>query len=186
MLTNDSVLDKSLRLFRSAGIVRNGPNVSVEPWRAEMMTEGFNYKMNEMEAALGTSQLARVDDFIRLRGKKYLQYREGLKADCLGFQNIPEDRTSAYHLLPILVDFDEIGVSKLDYFHWMKQRGVNLYSHYLPLHQHQFYSDKGPYDNLPNAERYYKQAFSYPLHTQLKTQEINYVCELINEYFGNK
>jgi len=185
VLTNDHVLDERLRLFRSAGVVRSG-GAGKEPWRAEMAVEGYNYKMNEMEAALGGSQLSKVDGFIRQRSELYSQYRKNLTGNFIKFQKIPDDRTSAHHLLPILMDFDEGEVSKYDYYSWMKEKGVNLYLHYLPLHKHEFYSKSGSFDNFPNAEKYYEQAFSYPLHTLLKASDIEYVCDLINEYFRNR
>ena len=184
VLTNNGDLDRQLKLFRSAGIQKSQFEAAAEqPWRAEMVTEGYNYKMNELEAALGVSQLSKVDRFIARREQIYSQYRAKLKGEFLCFQKILENRTSAHHLFPILIDFEALGVQKRDYFMWMKERGVTLYSHYLPLHQHEFYSTICPSGALQHADRYYQQSFSYPLHTCLKDHEIDHVCNLIEEFF---
>lgn len=164
-LTNDAELARRMELHRSHGVTRDadlmdGP--SDGGWYYQMVTLGYNYRMTEMQAALGLSQLDRLDAFVARRNELAARYDRLLGNLPLTRPAQNPDCYSAYHLYPIQVD------DRARVFDALRAAGIGVNVHYIPVHTQPFWTARGfaPGD-FPNAERYYSRAISIPLYAGL-------------------
>lgn len=165
--TNDKKLSERMQLFRSHGVTRNPElmsKLSEGGWYYQQVDLGFNYRMTELQAALGVSQMQRLDEFITKRHK--LQERYDL---LLGYFPIikpyqVKDSCSALHLYPIQVDFDSTDKSRKQIFDELRQSGIDVNVHYIPIHTQPYYQQLGfKVGDFPNSESYYNRTISIPL-----------------------
>jgi UDP-4-amino-4,6-dideoxy-N-acetyl-beta-L-altrosamine transaminase len=182
ILTNDGELNETMRMMRSHGLSRGGK----DSWGLEMVTEGFNYRITEMQCALGRSQLAKLDRFVAHRHELVQRYRENLEHLPVTLQELSEPGdASAWHIMVARLDFEQFGFNRAKLFEAMKARGVNLMVHYLPVHMHRFYKQLGFNEgDFPEAENYYYEAISLPLHPHLKCADIDVICHRLEESLG--
>ena len=184
LLTNDGDIYERVKIMRAHGIVR-GDKVSDKsfgPWHVEMHMNGYNYKITDFQCALGISQLKKVDAYVEKRTVLAQRYREKLKGLPIHFQVSSDKTISAWHIFVILIDFEKIDKSKKEVFGELRRRRINLSVHYYPIHLNPFYQELGFREGMfPNVEKYYKNAFTLPLHPGLELQDIDYVCTQIHE-----
>ena len=183
LLTNDEDVYEQVKIMRAHGIVRGDKvnNKSFGPWHAEMRMDGYNYKITDFQCALGISQLKKLDSYVEKRTVLAQRYKDNLKGLPVHFQVASDKATSAWHMFVILIDFEEIGKAKIKVYKELKRRGINLSAHYYPIHLNPFYQELGFGEGMfPNAEGYYKKAFTLPLHPGLELQDIDYVCAQIH------
>ena len=174
--TNSKKLAEKMRIFRSHGITRNNELMSKNAdggWYYEQIDLGFNYRMNEIQAALGVSQMERLDNFILIRQniqKRYDSLLSGLSI-IKPFQH--KDSSSAMHLYPILIDLESISKSRKQVFDELKGMGIGVNIHYIPIHKQPYFSMLGfNVGDYPNAEAYYERTISIPLfHSMSKQQQ---------------
>ena len=189
ILTNDKRLFHKMKQMRSHGLAKNPPlvNGQSEPWRIEMMQEGFNYKITEMQCALGISQMGKLDIFLSKRKKLVEAYRARLKRAGLSFQSEIASSESAYHLMLVQFDFKYLGVSRRALFDRLKEKNIHLAIHYLPVHMHQFYLNIKNRDGcFPHAETYYSSTFSFPLYSDLEVDDVDYICSVLLDFLDGK
>ena len=185
VLTNNKDLYKRMALLRTHGVAK-GADVEREvgPWHTEMQTEGYNYRITEFQCALARSQLNRLDEFITKRRSLAARYRERLtKLNNLRLQNVPSPNEHAWHMMLVLFDFDALGKSKLDVHSEFRKRGINLNMHYYPIPLNPLYRDLYGFSDgdFPNAEQYWRDAFTFPLHTNLETTDVDFICDCVEE-----
>ena len=170
--TNDASLAEALRRFRSHGIVRSS---EPDTWEYNAEAIGFNYRMTDIQAALGLSQLARLDSFIERRNELADRYRELLS-------DLPVDLPPAaspgavhgYHLFVIGVD------NRREVFRQLRQAGIGVQVHYVPVHHHDVSRDiRIPAGGFPAADAYYQRAISIPLYPDLTATEQDTVVETL-------
>ena len=180
-LTNDQSLADKMRILRSHGITNDPARMTEEshgPWYYEQALLGFNYRMTDVEAALGLSQLGKLADFVEKRNK-LAQHYDSLFSDVEYVHPLVQmdDTYSSYHLYVIrILNLDrekhEILVSKL------RTSGIFAHVHYIPIHTQPFYKKLGfDWGDFPNAETYYHQAISLPLFPQLTTDDLAYIAD---------
>jgi UDP-4-amino-4,6-dideoxy-N-acetyl-beta-L-altrosamine transaminase len=163
--TNDVVLAEKMHLLRSHGISRNQnlfKKISEGAWYYQQVDLGFNYRMTELQAALGVSQMKRLDEFVSIRHQRQRYYNESLKnlPITIPFQN--PDCYSALHLYPIQVG--EAGKSRKQIFHELRENGIGVNVHYIPIYSQPYYQEMGfNKDDFPNSENYYKNTISIPI-----------------------
>ncbi|MBT8534584.1 UDP-4-amino-4,6-dideoxy-N-acetyl-beta-L-altrosamine transaminase [Polynucleobacter paneuropaeus] len=179
-LTNDLSLAASMNLLRSHGITRDASAMTHEPegpWYYQQINLGFNYRMTDIQAALGLSQMQRLDEIVFKRNNIALRYG-GLLADMplnTPWQD-PEDY-NAHHLYVIRLKLTEISNSREKIFDAMYQAGINLNVHYIPVYHHPFYQRLGfRVGYCPEAERYYSEAISIPIYPGLTETQQDHVC----------
>jgi UDP-4-amino-4,6-dideoxy-N-acetyl-beta-L-altrosamine transaminase len=188
VLTNIGMIDQKVRLLRSHGIERDekkkgGQNGS---WYYEMHEVGFNYRISDFQCSLGKSQLEKLDYFVKKRGEVAMCYDAAFGNDDRFTIPAVSDRVEhAYHLYPLQVKFDEVRVSKKDFFEYMKSVGISLQVHYIPVHLQPYYMKNFGFKpgDFPIAERFYENEISIPIFPQLKSSEIEFVVTRICDYF---
>jgi dTDP-4-amino-4,6-dideoxygalactose transaminase len=182
ILTNNETLYRKIKLMCTHGIARGEETGSMQfgPWHAEMITEGYNYKITDIQCALGISQLQKLDNYVKKRKELAQQYMQELKDVAIRFQMPLKGADSAWHIMIMLVDFQEKRKSKMDFYDELKQKGIHLALHYYPIHLHRVYRELGFKEGMfPEAEKYYEMAFTLPLHPGLESQDVHYICSQI-------
>ena len=171
VVTNNEELYKKLCAFRSHGMNKDGEMVN--DWRYEMRELGYNYRMTDIQAALGISQLKRLDKFKKRRREIVDYYNKNLDIKHL----IEKDFSNAcFHLYPILVEDRE------KFYFDAKKVGLGLQVHYIPVHTQPYYQEQGyKWGDYPNAEEYYKHCISLPLYPELTDEDLKEIVKRIKE-----
>jgi dTDP-4-amino-4,6-dideoxygalactose transaminase len=180
--TNDSDLHERLLLSRTHGITRDPARLGENPgpWYYEMQDLGFNYRLTDLQAALGTSQLSRLDLFRRRRRQIVELYNRAFRGEArLTTPYEDPSVSSCFHLYVLQLDFAAIGVSRKEAMELLKSKSIGTQVHYIPVHLQPFYRRSfgyGPGD-FPTAEAYYRQALSIPLYPAMSDEQAFQVVE---------
>jgi len=185
--TNDKEIAEKLDLFRSHGITRNEEFMSKTsdgPWYYEQIGLGFNYRMTELQAALGSSQLKRLDRFIQKRNDLAKIYDSSLCKDHIDLPKIGSLSYSSFHLYIIKIKNITDNKTHKSFFQYMRNLGIGVNLHYIPVHFHPYYKNLGFKEgDFPVSEDYYKKAISIPLYYGLQPDDQKFVIDKINSYF---
>lgn len=192
--TADETLAERLRLSRNHGMIRDpaafidrklafAADGSPNPWYYEMHQPGFNYRLSDINCALGLSQLAKLDRFVTRRQELADLYDRFLLP--LAPIMRPVSRVawgqSGWHLYVVRIDFAAIGLDRAAAMARLRERGIGTQVHYLPLHRQPYYSDRyGPL-SLPGADAYYRQILSLPLFPAMDDGDVERVVEGLAE-----
>lgn len=181
-LTNDTKLAEKLRLYRSHGIVSD-PDKMTEPshgpWYYQQVALGFNYRMTELQAALGISQLDRLDDFINKRNELAKTYDNAFENTALRSLTPAKNKLSSYHLYIVLLPNSDAQKHK-DMVIFLREKNIFSHVHYIPIHLQPYYQQLGfNKGDFPNAENYYVNAISLPLYPDLTSEEQQYVINTV-------
>jgi len=182
-LTNNEDLAKKMELLRSHGITRNEAmmkNKSHGPWYYEQIDLGYNYRMTELQAALGLSQMNRLEEFVANRHKVADFYNENLKNLPLILPYQDSDNYSAYHLYVIRLKLKEIKISHLKVFNNLREKGVGVNLHYIPVYLQPYYSKLGFKNGYcKKAEEYYSEAISIPMYAIITETQIKNIITVL-------
>lgn len=166
-LTNNDDLADRMRRLRSHGITRDPHSMKNLPdgaWYYEQIDLGFNYRMTDIQAALGVSQMTRLESYVSNRESLALRYDEFLATLPVKTPWQDSRTKSARHLYAIRLELERIGVSRKEIFDGLRASGIGANIHYIPVHLQPYYQDLGfKYGDFPEAERYYEEAISLPL-----------------------
>jgi len=196
--TRDEALAARLRQFREHGLVRDSASFIDEdisfdaqgepnPWSYEMQSLGFNYRANDLQCALGASQLRKLDHFVNSRQSLVTVYREKLRPyeDLLRPVSLTPDVRAAWHLFVVLIDFDKAGVSRAELMRSLRSLGIGTQVHYLPVHMQPYYKELCSTDfKLPGAQRYYERCLSLPLHVNMTEEDVEFVVSALLRELG--
>tara|TARA_B110000259_G_C13969311_1_gene384052 strand:+ start:196 stop:1371 length:1176 start_codon:yes stop_codon:yes gene_type:complete len=189
-LTNDDQLAEKMALYRGHGITRD-QNMMTEPshgsWYYQQIELGYNYRMTDIQAALGISQMHRLSEFVSKRHQIALRYNvllEGLPVE-VPFQL--DDTYSGLHLYVIRLKLDDIQRSHKHIFEGLREKGIGVNVHYIPVHLHPHYSAMGfqPGD-FPESEKYYSEAISLPMYPNLSEDDQDTVIEVLTSLLVSK
>lgn len=180
--TNDEMLYKKLRMLRTHGITKEGLSYNPGPWYYEMQDLGFNYRMTDIQASLGTSQIKRIDDFIRRRREIIDRYNENFEE--LDWLIIPYQEDGVFcalHLYVLKIDFTKIGKTRKQVMEELKETHIGTQVHYIPVHIQPFYVNTFgyKYGDYPRTEKYYEQALSIPLYPKMTDHDVEWVIKNI-------
>jgi UDP-4-amino-4,6-dideoxy-N-acetyl-beta-L-altrosamine transaminase len=183
--TNDKTLYEKLLLLRSHGITKD-PKVFKKnpgPWYYEMQRLGFNYRMSDLNAALGVSQLKKIEKFKKLRRQiiaKYNQAFGGLSDVVIPYEQ--PGLESMFHLYTVKIDFKKIGKSRKQVMDELRSKGVGSQVLYIPVYLQPYYKKLGFKAGLcPKAEAFYEKALSLPLFPKMSKEEFNLVEKTFKE-----
>lgn len=185
VLTNDIELAERLRRLRSHGITRDPAAMDCEPdgpWFYQQIELGFNYRMTDLQAALGASQLARIDSFVARRHALADRYDRLLAGLGLGLPQRDPATYSAFHLYVVRLRLAGRGVTHRQVFDGMRARGIGVNLHYIPVHTQPYYRQRGfCKGDFPQAEAYYGEALSLPLFYALTDAGQDQVVDALRE-----
>lgn len=184
--TNSKAIADKLLMLRNHGITRDAEKFINQPegsWHHEVQILGYNYRLSDINSALGLSQLKKLDKFMEIRRKIAEKYSNAFSK----FPNIvkplyPFDKTSAYHIFVLQVDFEKTGLTRQEFMIKMAEHGVGSQVHYIPAYRHPLYEKMGFIPkNCPTAEEYYKKCLTIPLYTSLsETEQENVISTILN------
>ncbi|WP_110674170.1 UDP-4-amino-4,6-dideoxy-N-acetyl-beta-L-altrosamine transaminase [Salinicola sp. RZ23] len=184
-LTNDDSLAEKMALLRSHGITRDPATMTHEadgPWYYQQVALGFNYRMTELQAALGVSQLERLDHYVAERHRLAARYDAALAELPVVTPWQHPDSYSGRHLYVIRLELERISASHREVFEALRSRGVGVNLHYIPVHTQPYYRAFGFGDgDFPQAERYYAEAISLPLFPSLSESQQDEVIRVLSE-----
>lgn len=183
-LTNDQGLATKMALYRSHGVTRDPLLIDEEmdgAWDYKQIALGFNYRMTDLQAALGLSQLTRLDTFVAKRNQLAHRY-DDLLSESLWITPKQEDwQLSARHLYVVRLP-NSLFHHKDKIFNFLRDHGVGANVHYIPVHTQPYYAQKGfDYGDLSISESYYKGAISIPLYPTMTLDEQDFIVAILNK-----
>lgn len=189
-MTNDDTLMRGMAMARSHGISRdpalfeNG-GIDTPPWHYEQHMLGFNYRMTDLHAALGLSQLARLDGFVERRNLLAQRYHDAFAGSVLQLPVSTAGVRSAFHLYVIRLGPDASAGDRRQMFDHLRKRGVGVNVHYIPVHLHPYYRRLGFSEgSFPQAEAHAREAITLPLYPAMTEQQQDEVIGAVLEFLG--
>ncbi|HUE91258.1 UDP-4-amino-4,6-dideoxy-N-acetyl-beta-L-altrosamine transaminase [Pseudomonas sp.] len=184
-LTNDAALAERMALLRSHGITRDPARMTCAvdgPWYYQQVDLGFNYRMTELQAALGISQLQRLEQYVARRHWLAGRYDVRLAGLPLITPWQHTDSYSGMHLYVIRLQLEQIRKGHRQVFEALREQGIGVNLHYIPVHTQPYYQRMGfAVGDFPNAENYYREAISLPLFPSMTEQQQGRVLEVVRE-----
>ena len=181
--TNSREIYEKLLLYRSHGITKNPDKLEKNdgPWYYEMQELGFNYRITDIQAALGISQLMKIETFKKRRNEIIQKYNAAFAdIDWLRIP-YPDSGNSCFHLYIVLINFREINRSRLDVMKELRQKNIGTQVLYIPVYTQPYYRKKFGYGygNCPNAEEYYQKSLALPLYPKMSNNDIEYIIKTV-------
>jgi len=184
VVTDDEDLYERLALLRSHGIDKDaqdryGPDAS---WAYDMKYLGRNYRITDFQAALGISQLKKLDGFIDKRNELALRYQEILgDVDCITLPVVKVKVRHAWHLYTILLDES---VDRDEFFKYMRSANIGVNLHYIPVYRHSYYVENFGFnpEGFPVTEDVFKRIITLPMFPRMSVHELTYICNKIVNY----
>ncbi len=184
-VTNSDMLCEKLRQFGSHGITRTENHFHAEshgPWYYEQIDLGYNYRMTDIQAALGSSQLRKLDVFISNRqilAERYVKAIQDSRLPLTPLSN-DSDSLSAHHLFVVRLNERESSLSRAQLFQKLREKNILTQVHYIPIHTQPYYKERGfDWGDFPNAEKHYLRSLSLPLFVSLSENEQSYVIDAL-------
>lgn len=187
-LTNDAGLADRMALLRSHGITRDTGQMTHAPdgpWYYQQVALGYNYRMTDIQAALGLSQMSRLDDYVLKRHAIAQRYDELLSGLPLHKPWQHPETYSAFHLYPVRLELGELTRSHREVFDSLRAQGIGVNLHYIPVHTQPYYESLGfKQGDFPEAERYYAEAVSLPLYPVMTDAQQERVVTALRKAVG--
>jgi len=195
VVTDNQDYYQRLLMFRNHGITRNHGTTADqdlteeerEPWYYEMQVLGYNYRLTDIQCALGISQLKKLEKFVELRRRIAREYNSRLSslADYLDLPSHSDVSNSSWHLYVIRVKSGPATRRRL--FNYLRAKNIGVQVHYIPVYWHPYYSQLGYQKGIcPEAEKFYGSVISLPIYPQIDISDIERVCEEIYRFFEVK
>lgn len=188
-LTNNSELAQRMQILRSHGITPDIKKMQSRPadeiWNYQQIGLGFNYRITEIQAALGASQMSRLDEFVTKRHEIAARYNKALTDIPLQTPWQAPNTYSSYHLYPIRIKRSETKHTQRQVYEQLRSSGILVNLHYIPVYRQPFYEALGfKAGYCPEAERYHKETLSIPMYPTLTNSEQSQVINTLQEVFA--
>lgn len=182
-VTNDSAMADKMRKFRSHGVSVDFKQRSENStWYYEMLDLGYNYRLTDMQCALGMNQLRKFPTWLAIRRRIAKLYDEAFSV-IPGIEplTVHPGNEHAYHLYIVKVIEEQCGISRADLFNRMREKKIGVNVHYIPLHYHPYYKENVPSASspFPSAEKAYSQIISLPIHQNMTDEDAMRVVEAL-------
>ncbi len=177
--TNNTKISKNIKLFRNHGILRNKKNY----WNYDILEYGYNYRLSDINCALGLSQLKKISFFLKKRKSIYFKYVKE-------FENFNQNLTvpkysisikPSYHLFIININFEKIKKNKNLFIKYLNKNNIMAQQHYIPIYKFSVYNQKK--SSFPDSEKYFNNSLSIPIFVNLKNKDQNKIIKVIKNYF---
>ena len=181
MLTTDSKeLYKKLMLLRTHGITKENMEENHGNWYYEMIELGYNYRLTDIQSALGITQLTKNNKGVERRNEISAFYKKAFKG-VIKFQDLPAGTYNAHHLFIVQVE------NRKEFYDFLHSKGILAQIHYVPVHTMPYYKNIGYTDaDLKHAEKYYSKCISLPMYPTLSNEEQSYVINKVLEFISNE
>ena len=181
--TNNPLLARKMEILRSHGIIRLDAEKNIknddEIWNYEQVELGFNYRLTDFQAALGQSQLKRIDKFLRKRNQIAEYYDHNLKDLPIKIPLQRKGTSSSYHLYPIRINKSSPKNRKYVY-KFLLENGIGVNLHYIPVHRHPFFEKMGfKIGDFPESENFFREVISLPIHPGLEDSDLKKIISLL-------
>ncbi|KQB09437.1 UDP-4-amino-4,6-dideoxy-N-acetyl-beta-L-altrosamine transaminase [Vibrio metoecus] len=190
VLTNCQQLSAKMELLRSHGITRNEALMQGQShggWYYEQIELGYNYRMTELQAALGVSQMQSLEEFVQARHRHAARYNELLHGLPITLPYQLENTYSGLHLYVIRLHLDNISLTHKEVFEALRDNGIGVNLHYIPVHTQPYYRKLGfNHGDFPESERYYSDAISLPMFHGMKMEQQDEVVRVLHEVLKSK
>jgi perosamine synthetase len=182
-------LKERLLRLREHGLLRKPAADSEGLYGYEQSELGYNYRLSDVHAALGVSQLARLDEFVAHRRRLATQYRTELArhdGDWLTLPSQPEGRTSSYHLFPVRIDFSQLGMTRGQFMLALRERGIGTQVHYIPVCDQPYYAEARGGAGCTRARQYFAEELSLPMFAAMASAEVTRVVRAMEEVVSSR
>ena len=187
-LTNDEALANKMALLRSHGITRDPAQMTREadgPWYYQQIDLGFNYRMTELQAALGVTQMERLDQYVARRHQLARRYDDLLTGLPVTAPWQHADSYSGLHLYVIRLQLDKIEKTHRQVFEALRELGIGVNLHYIPVHTQPYYERMGfKPDDFPQSQTYYQEAISIPMFQTMSDEQQDEVIQALKKSLG--
>ena len=177
--TNNNKIAKNIKLFRSHGISRN----KKQYWKYDVLKHGFNYRLSDINCALGLSQLKKINLFLKKRKKIYEKYINELVKFNSEFTvpNYSKNIKPSFHLFLINIIFKRLNKNKDHFIKYLIKNNILPQQHYIPIYRFKVYKENAK--NFQGSEKYFKNTVSIPIFVNLNTKNQNKIINIIKNYF---
>ncbi|GCD81163.1 spore coat protein [Parageobacillus thermoglucosidasius] len=181
IVTDSEEYYEKLKRFRSHGIIKHNLSRDEGPWYYEMVDLGYNYRMTDLQAALGISQMDKLDCFIERRREIANMYNEAFKTMDSVIVPMQLERTqSGWHLYVLQLKLDKLKRSRREIFESLRAENIGVHVHYIPVYWHPYYQKLGYRKGIcPKAEQWYEQALTLPIFPKMTNEDVNDVIEAV-------
>lgn len=187
VLTNNEELDKKIKMLRTHGVTKDEKLMEKNegPWYYEMIEIGFNYRITDMQSALGINQLKKLDSFIKKR-REIAKHYDNVFSNEEKFiiPEVNDNVEHAYHLYPLQIKFEELEINRKEYFEKLKEKNILLQVHYIPVHLQPFYRKHFRFKegDFPVAEKFYQREVSIPIYPLLEDKDLEHIAENLKKF----
>jgi len=180
--TNNSKIADKVSLYRNHGILRN----KKQYWKYDILKSGYNYRLSDINCALGISQLKKIDFFLKKRKKIYQSYFKKLNNynEILKLPKYSRNVKPSFHLVLINICFKKLNVNKDYFIKKINQKKIIFQQHYIPIYKFSVYEEND--FNFPGSEKYYKNSVSIPIFVNLKSKDQNIIINEIKKFLNKK
>ena len=189
-LTNDNEVANRMRYLRGHGIINDKNLMHERPeneiWNYQQIELGFNYRMTDIQAALGLSQMSRLSEYITLRHKIAKHYHIELASLPITTPWQSPTTYSSYHLYPIRINEPQAKKTQRQIYSGLKENGIAANLHYIPVHRHPYYENLGfRAGDFPEAEKFYRETISLPMYPTLTPNQQEHVIDVLRKLLAS-